>query len=243
MSARRCGGSYRERTVSIVARAQDEGEQNAHADEDKLRTDVSVDDTSDHNGWERNTVRNSPEGMTGVAQSRGDCVCAGKCIDDNPHNQVERRVGNLEGIESLGEIVGFLHLCYEGEGFGERQMSCNLDRGLVPNDTNSNHRDQDSTCTEDCYQTLDLNSHRQYVLKMEMNEATLKYEIPLSVRGIVSTKQMTADTTAQTTEHDAPSVIVSNAISPVRTCEPQTKTMKMTWAAPRISRPIGPARM
>jgi hypothetical protein len=137
MSARRCGGSYRERTVSIVARARDEGEQNAHADEDKLRTDVSVDDTSDHNGWERNTVRNSPEGMTGVAQSWGDCICAGKCIDDDPHNQVKRRVGNLEGIESLGEIVGFLHLCYEGEEGDVASIGKNLaagqkrDEGLV----------------------------------------------------------------------------------------------------------------
>lgn len=41
---------------------------------------------------------------------------------------------------------------------------------------------------------------------MDTNEATLKYEIPLSVRGMVSTMQMTAETTAHTTEHDAPDV-------------------------------------
>lgn len=79
--------------------------------------------------------------------------------------------------------------------------------------------------------------------RIEIKDTTLRYEIPSSVRGIVRTKQMRAETPAQSTEHDAPEVIVSKAIRPVKTCEPQMKTRKMTWAAPSTSRPIGPARM
>jgi hypothetical protein len=45
-----------------------------------------------------------------------------------------------------------------------------------------------------------------YLPIIEMNDATLKYAIPLSVRGTVNTKHITAETTAQTIEHDAPSV-------------------------------------
>ena len=44
------------------------------------------------------------------------------------------------------------------------------------------------------------------VPRIEANAATLKYAIPFSVRGIVKTKQITAETIAQTTEHDAPFV-------------------------------------
>ena len=80
-------------------------------------------------------------------------------------------------------------------------------------------------------------------LMIEINDATLRYEIPFNVRGMVSTRQIIADTPAQRTEHDAPAVIVSKAIKPVKTCEPHTKIIKMTCAAPRTSRPIGPARM
>lgn len=41
---------------------------------------------------------------------------------------------------------------------------------------------------------------------IEMNDATLRYDIPFNVRGIVMTIQMTMVTTPQTTEHDAPEV-------------------------------------
>ena len=41
---------------------------------------------------------------------------------------------------------------------------------------------------------------------IEMNDATLRYEMPLSVRGKVRTMQMIAEMPAQSTEHDAPEV-------------------------------------
>ena len=42
--------------------------------------------------------------------------------------------------------------------------------------------------------------------RIEMKETTLIYEIPFKVRGIVHMKQIAAETTPHTTEHDAPSV-------------------------------------
>lgn len=43
---------------------------------------------------------------------------------------------------------------------------------------------------------------------IEMNDTTLRAAIPSSVRGMVRMRQMIAETNAQTTEHDEPSVTV-----------------------------------
>lgn len=47
--------------------------------------------------------------------------------------------------------------------------------------------------------------------RIDMNDATLRYEIPSNVLGMVRTKQIMADTPAQSTEHDAPEVTGSTA--------------------------------
>lgn len=81
----------------------------------------------------------------------------------------------------------------------------------------------------------------------------------MRVRGIVRARQIIADTAAQRTEHEAPSVtetsqplihendvlnlLVSKAILPVKTWLPHAKVIKITWATPRTSLPMGPAKI
>ena len=89
----------------------------------------------------------------------------------------------------------------------EAQVCRHLDAALVSADADANHRDENSTCALHIHQPHILYScGAGDLLAMEMKETTLMYEMPLSVRGIVSTKHMIAATAAQSTEHEAPAV-------------------------------------
>lgn len=76
---------------------------------------MSVDDTSDHNSRQSNTIRDPPQSRTSVTECRGHRVRTRVRIHDDTDDKIEGRVADLEGVESLGEVLGLFHLGDERE--------------------------------------------------------------------------------------------------------------------------------
>lgn len=80
------------------------------ADVDVLETDVAVDDTGTDDGRNGHTVGDLLEHGTGGSKSGRGHAGADVVVDDGGGSDVEDDLEALQQAESLGEVLGFLHL-------------------------------------------------------------------------------------------------------------------------------------
>ena len=107
----------------------------------------------------------------------------------------------------------------------ERQVGGDRYGRFVSRDTHADHSNQDGAwkrVVERAFVSGEFDMCN--LLTIEIKETTLRYEIPSSVLGIVKTRHTTAVTTAQTTEHDAPSVTVAFVHQPNAPLVPRPPT-------------------
>ena len=90
----------------------------AHSDEDELGADVSVDDTSDHDSRERDTVGDSPQSRASVTEGRRDCIRASEGVHDNADDQVDTIYNRLAHDNRFEAVSGLSHLYDHGKESG-----------------------------------------------------------------------------------------------------------------------------